>query len=62
MHVRGLGPFELTSVAREVYADGGILAFYRGFFTNLVRTVPQAAVTLTSFEVIREVLSGSAGD
>ena len=37
---------------REIYREGGYPAFYRGCATNLTRTMPTAAVTFTSFEII----------
>jgi len=36
----------------EVYKEGGLRAFYRGCATNLTRTMPTAAVTFTSFEIM----------
>ena len=46
----------VLKTAAEVYAEGGLTAFYRGCLTNLSRTIPSAAVTFTSFEVISRQL------
>jgi len=42
----------ILSTCGEVYREGGLRAFYRGCATNLTRTMPTAAVTFTSFEII----------
>jgi solute carrier family 25 folate transporter 32 len=57
MHMRGLGPFDgIGLVAREIYKEEGIRGFYSGWPVNLVRTVPAAAITFTSFELIARSL------
>ena len=66
MHVHGLGPFRgIGSLVASIYRDGGVVAFYRGCGTNLIRTTPAAAITFTSFELVsREIekLVNAAGD
>ena len=53
MHVEGSGPFRgAARVCRQVYAEAGPWGFYRGCAANLVRTIPAAAITFTSFELI----------
>jgi len=53
MHISGSGAFSgLASTCKSIIADGGILGFYQGCVTNLLRTTPAAAVTFTSFELI----------
>jgi len=42
----------IVPTCREIFSEGGVLAFYRGCATNLSRTVPTAAVTFTSFEIV----------
>mmetsp|Transcript_10972 Transcript_10972/g.26924 ORF Transcript_10972/g.26924 Transcript_10972/m.26924 type:complete len:366 (-) Transcript_10972:86-1183(-) len=57
MQVAGVGGFGgIGKASRYVFAEDGIRGFYRGYFTNLCRTVPTAAVTLPSFEIIRNGL------
>ncbi len=57
MHVSGSGAFSgLASTCRTIIADGGLLGFYQGCLTNLLRTTPAAAVTFTSFELINKRL------
>lgn len=57
MHISGSGAFTgLASTCRTILADGGILGFYQGCVTNLLRTTPAAAVTFTSFELINRQL------
>lgn len=36
----------------QIFMEDGISGFYRGCFTNLMRTTPAAALTFTSFELI----------
>lgn len=58
MHVLGTGPFKgMGTIARAVWAEGGVKGFYRGFVTSLIRTVPAGAVTITSFELISRHLN-----
>ena len=58
MHVSGVGAFTgLVATCRQIYAEDGIAAFYRGCMTNLLRTTPAAAVTFTSFELISMALA-----
>jgi len=42
----------ILPTCREILSEGGLRAFYRGCATNLTRTMPTAAVTFTSFEII----------
>lgn len=41
---------------KKVFQEGGILGFYRGCATNLLRTTPAAVITFTSFEMIHRFL------
>ncbi|KAH9626836.1 hypothetical protein KSS87_002481 [Heliosperma pusillum] len=41
---------------RKVYQSQGIPGFYRGCATNLLRTVPSAVITFTSYEMIKRFL------
>lgn len=36
--------------------EGGVRAFYAGFGTNLVRTIPASTITLVAYEVLQKVL------
>lgn len=57
MHVSGSGAFTgLSSTCKTILVEGGILGFYQGCLTNLLRTTPAAAVTFTSFELINKQL------
>lgn len=57
MHVRGLGPFDgFGLICKEVYQAEGLLGFYKGWATNMFRTVPAAAITFTSFELFARLL------
>lgn len=57
MHVKGTGPFVgFVDTCRSIYLDSGPKGFYRGCTINLMRTVPAAAVTFTSFELIARFL------
>lgn len=57
MHVRGLGPFDgFGLICKEIYQGEGILGFYKGWLTNMFRTVPAAAITFTSFELFARLL------
>ena len=47
---------------KEIFRDDGMRGFYRGFFVNLVRTLPTAAITFTSYELIARHLQAPAGD
>jgi len=57
MHVSGSGAFTgFSSTCKTILAEGGLLGFYQGCLTNLLRTTPAAAVTFTSFELINKQL------
>eukprot|EP00898_Chlorokybus_atmophyticus_P003868 jgi/Chlat1/4482/Chrsp29S04422 len=45
---------------RKVWQEGGMHALYRGCGTNLIRTVPTAVITFTSFELISRTLKSYA--
>ena len=40
----------------QILKEEGIRGFYRGCYTNLIRTTPAAAVTFTSFELLSRYL------
>lgn len=53
MHVKGTAPFSgLKETIKLITRDSGLRGFYRGCGVNLCRTVPSAAITFTSFELI----------
>jgi solute carrier family 25 folate transporter 32 len=63
MHVARGGEGEpradtLSALARRIWRTEGLPGFYRGLGTNLLRTVPAAAVTLTSYELFSRALRG----
>ncbi|CAA7406084.1 unnamed protein product [Spirodela intermedia] len=41
---------------KKVFRGEGVLGFYRGYATNLLRTTPTAVITFTSFEMIHRSL------
>lgn len=58
MHVSGSGPLSgFSEVCRLILKEDGIKGFYRGCATNLLRTTPAAAVTFTSFELLKRGLT-----
>lgn len=57
MHVRGLGPFDgFGLICKEIWQNEGLIGFYKGWATNMFRTVPAAAITFTSFELFARLL------
>ncbi|XP_019451378.1 PREDICTED: nicotinamide adenine dinucleotide transporter 1, chloroplastic-like [Lupinus angustifolius] len=48
-----------TDCVRKVFQQEGISGFYRGCAINLLRTIPAAAITFTSFEMINRFLVSS---
>lgn len=49
----GLEPWKMTSMMRQIVKKDGIKGFYRGFGTNLMRTVPACMLTFTSYELAK---------
>eukprot|EP00127_Corallochytrium_limacisporum_P005622 Clim_evm1s210 gene=Clim_evmTU1s210 len=47
----------IPECARSLFAEGGINAFYKGLSPTLMRAVPAAAVTLTTYEVVMKALN-----
>lgn len=48
----------VVDCVRKVFHAEGLPGFYRGCATNLVRTVPNAVITFTSYEMIHRFLMG----
>ncbi len=48
----------VQTIAREE----GVRGFYRGLLPTLLRTVPAAVLTLSSYEKMREYLADNFGD
>jgi solute carrier family 25 folate transporter 32 len=46
----------VTDAIRTIWKDEGPRAFYRGMGANLLRTVPAAVITLSSYEAFRKAL------
>ena len=44
-------------VAREIFAEGGVRAFWRGNTADVIRTIPSSAVRFYSFAVYKENLA-----
>lgn len=47
----------IIPLIRTTYLKEGIRGFYSGFTVNLIRTVPASAITLVSFEYVRNFLT-----
>ncbi|CCD23140.1 NAD+ transporter NDAI_0B01060 [Naumovozyma dairenensis CBS 421] len=47
---------KLFTLIKKTFVQEGIMGFYSGFATNLIRTVPASAITLVSFEYFRNTL------
>ena len=60
---RGTGTYaievekKIIPLIKTTYKNEGIRGFYSGFTANLLRTVPASAITLVSFEYVRNKLS-----
>lgn len=48
---------KLIPMIKATYRNEGMKGFYSGFTANLLRTVPASAITLVSFEYVRNKLS-----
>lgn len=48
---------KIIPLIKTTYRNEGIRGFYSGFTANLLRTVPASAITLVSFEYVRNKLS-----
>ena len=42
----------LIQASRVIYKEEGMLGFYKGLFTNLLRTVPASAMSLLIYEIV----------
>ncbi|KAF9164069.1 hypothetical protein DFQ26_001856 [Actinomortierella ambigua] len=51
------GAFYVVDSARKVYREGGITPFFRGFTPTIIRAVPAAAATFTTYELVMRALS-----
>jgi solute carrier family 25 carnitine/acylcarnitine transporter 20/29 len=52
------GAFYIVDTAKQVYREGGIKPFFRGFSPTIIRAVPAAAATFTTYELVMRALSG----
>ncbi|KAG0263507.1 hypothetical protein BG011_008678 [Mortierella polycephala] len=52
------GAFYIVDAAKQVYKEGGIKPFFRGFSPTIIRAVPAAAATFTTYELVMRALSG----
>jgi len=48
------GTWEMAS---KIYREGGLRGFYKGLTINLVRTIPNSAVTLLTYELVIRVMN-----
>ncbi|KAG0230261.1 hypothetical protein BGW42_001059 [Actinomortierella wolfii] len=51
------GAFYLVGSAKKVYREHGIAPFFRGFTPTIIRAVPAAAATFTTYELVMRALS-----
>ncbi|KAJ2546031.1 hypothetical protein EV175_005746, partial [Coemansia sp. RSA 1933] len=49
----------ILTTAREIFAEQGIKGFFRGYSTSVIRTIPAAAVTFSTYELVVRALSSS---
>ncbi len=47
----------LVGATREIYAEGGLRAFFRGNGTNVIKIAPESAIKLTAYDVFRKSIS-----
>jgi len=52
----------VRDAVRTIARDEGIRGFYRGLLPTLLRAVPAAVLTLSSYEKMRELLGDHFGD
>lgn len=50
---KGFEPMRMVRLAKEILRKDGLAGFYRGFGTNLMRTVPACMLTFTSYELAK---------
>ncbi|KAJ2776874.1 hypothetical protein H4R18_005441 [Coemansia javaensis] len=53
---RGAG--YIAAAARSIAAEQGLRGFYRGFTPSVLRSIPAAAVTFASYELVMRALNG----
>ena len=56
----GGGPSAVASqlqVARAIYAEGGVAAFFSGLWPRLMRIPVYTAVTLATFDLVKDLFS-----
>jgi solute carrier family 25 folate transporter 32 len=41
---------------RRIYSEEGVMGFYKGMTTTLLRTVPASAVTILTYELLLEAM------
>lgn len=56
LNIKALDRVKMVAVARRVYLEGGIKAFFRGYLTCIVRSIPVNAITLSGFEVTKSYI------
>ena len=53
LSARGPPPVQ---AALRIWYEEGIIGFYRGFFANIVRSIPRAAIMFLTFDVVKSTL------
>eukprot|EP01116_Phalansterium_solitarium_P000220 TRINITY_DN10129_c0_g1_i1.p1 TRINITY_DN10129_c0_g1~~TRINITY_DN10129_c0_g1_i1.p1 ORF type:complete len:348 (+),score=103.68 TRINITY_DN10129_c0_g1_i1:160-1203(+) len=49
----------LVDAIRRIYHDEGVRGFYKGMPTNLIRVVPACAITFTSYELLKRLVTNA---
>lgn len=57
MQVKPAGAVTASEVAREIFAEGGAVAFFRGLGPRLMRIPVYTAVTLATFDLVKDLFS-----
>lgn len=55
-------PVRMARLARDIVRTEGVRGLYRGFGTNLLRTVPACMLTFTSYEMAKKFVTNRAAD
>lgn len=55
-------PVRMARLARDIVRAEGVQGLYRGFGTNLIRTVPACMLTFTSYELAKRFVTNRAAD
>ncbi|KAG8861752.1 hypothetical protein FRB96_002710 [Tulasnella sp. 330] len=57
-----LRPRGTVEMAKKIYREGKLGAFYKGLTINLVRTIPNSAVTLLTYELVVRLMNARTAE